>query len=198
MGSVNKKVFELANSELTYFDNLFSQPVAQQWFVWLRDTLNWQQAELTVYGKKHKIPRLQALYADEPLQYGYSGQLFTAQVWPQGLAQLAELASDICQTRFNSVLANLYRDGRDSMGWHSDDERELGKRPVIVSFSFGAKRTFRLQHKLSKQQQDIELANGSCLVMAGDTQAFWQHCLPVRKRVTTSRINLTYRLMQSI
>lgn len=105
--------------------------------------------------------------------------------------------AEACGARFNSVLANLYRDGNDRMGWHSDDERELGTAPVIASVSLGAARSFRFRAKAGGDALAIELAHGSLLRMAGDTQRLYKHELPVRKRVEGPRINLTFRLIQT-
>lgn len=161
--------------------------------------LDWQQEILTVAGKDHKIPRLQAFYGQPHVYYEYSKQRFDAIAWTDLLLNIKHLAeAEINRLSgrlidFNCVLGNWYRDGQDTMGAHADDESELGSQPVIASLSFGATRTFKLKHKRTKQVCDIELESGSLLIMAGTTQQFWYHSLPKRARVSQGRINLTYR-----
>ncbi|MER2493623.1 alpha-ketoglutarate-dependent dioxygenase AlkB [Catenovulum sediminis] len=197
MSKIQPQHINLPNSELYYYPNLLELGVAQQWYQWLYHSLNWRQESLVVYGKAHKIPRLQAFCGDSHFSYSYSGKKFKSEIWPQGVKQLAELATQTCGAAFNSVLANLYRDGKDCMGWHADDEAELGKAPVIASFSFGQPRIFKLKHRLSAQQYDIELSNGSLLIMAGCTQEFWYHSLPKRLKLDKGRINLTFRYIHT-
>jgi len=146
-----------------------------------------------MYGKRVAIPRLQAWYGDKGMDYSYSGIILTAKPWPPVLLELKQQVENKCQSSFNAVLANLYRDQDDTVGWHSDDETELGKNPVIASVSFGDERNFQLKHKDSGEKLTIPLTSGSLLVMAGETQHYWQHCLPRTKKMKSSRINLTFR-----
>jgi alkylated DNA repair dioxygenase AlkB len=124
----------------------------------------------------------------------YSRVRFDPLPWTPTVAQLRDDLAARLGVRFNSVLANLYRDGRDSVGWHSDDEPELGATPVIASLSFGATRTFRLRSRATREAAlSLDLSHGSLLVMSGDTQRLYQHALPKRAGITAPRINLTFR-----
>ena len=116
--------------------------------------------------------------------------------WDKQLQQLRIRLEQQLEHQFNSVLANLYRDGHDYMGWHSDNEPELGSEPIIASISLGASRPLQFRHKKSKQKYELELEPGSLLIMHGQTQSTWQHCLPKRRKVTEARINLTFRYIQ--
>lgn len=196
--SITPQTIPLPNADLVFYENIISPELATLWFDALNKGLNWQQESLVVYGKEHAIPRLQCFYGDEGVKYQYSGKVFNAQLWDDNLRQLKQLVESICQVKFNCVLANLYRDGNDCMGWHADDEAELGKTPVIASLSFGATRCFKLKHRLSNEKFEIELTSGSLLIMAGSTQEFWYHSLPKRARVNSARVNLTFRYMKSL
>ena len=160
----------------------------------LLNDCSWEQPSLTLYGKSHPIPRLQSWLGDEAIDYRYSGQTFTSAIWPAYVKQLAEELSERCNVQFNSVLANLYRNGEDSMGWHADDEPELGTDPVIASVSLGAERDFALRRTgVSRQAGNLALPHGSLLIMQAGMQSRWQHSVPKRKRVSEPRINLTFR-----
>ncbi|MCU4674911.1 alpha-ketoglutarate-dependent dioxygenase AlkB [Catenovulum sp. 2E275] len=193
--SVLPQALPLKNAQIYYFENLLNEQMAGLWYQALKNTLSWQQEKLVVYGQEHAIPRLQALYGDKGLSYQYSKKRFEVTPWLDNLLQLKMLAEQVSQAQFNCVLANFYRNGQDCMGWHADDEAELGKSPVIASFSFGAQRTFKLKHRLTQETYDLELASGSLLIMAGTTQEFWYHSLPKRAKVTEGRINLTFRYL---
>ncbi len=194
---IQPEVLPLKNGELFYYPNLIQPDVADLWYQALKQELNWRQESLVVYGQSHQIPRLQALYGDKGLSYQYSKQRFNVTPWLPNLLQLKSLVEQVSGAQFNCVLANLYRDGQDCMGWHADDEAELGKMPVIASLSLGAQRTFKLKHRLSNDTYSLELESGSLLIMAGNTQEFWYHSLPKRVRVKNGRINLTYRYLHS-
>jgi len=116
--------------------------------------------------------------------------------WNQTLLQLKNLCEQVSQSPFNSVLANLYRNGQDSMGWHQDNETELGLNPIIASLSLGESRKFVLRHLETKQKHELDLSHGSLLVMAGETQHYWQHSIPKTAKPKGSRINLTFRYIQ--
>ena len=171
-----------------------SEVAAQSLFSDLMSNLNWQQPVVTLYGKQHPIPRLQAWLGDHPYKYRYSGQDFIAELWPKSIARLAHDISNETGVTMNSVLVNLYRDGQDCMGWHADDELELGLDPVIASLSLGATRDFTIRRTgTTRQAGRIALSNGSLLIMKAGMQSRWQHALPKRARVNTPRINLTFR-----
>ncbi len=171
---------------------------AQQSAAWLKQwttELNWEQSEITIFGKKTPIPRLNAWYGDLP--YQYSGKRFEAQAWPPELLKLKSRLQASCGLAFNSVLINLYRDGSDSMGWHSDDEKSLGNNPQIASISLGDSRRFLLREKSNHANKyEIELGSGSLLLMLGETQKLWQHAVPRTARIKAPRMNLTFRLIK--
>lgn len=159
----------------------------------LLKTLPWEVHRIRMFGRVVDSPRLSAWIGDKEATYRYSGTRFVPQPWTEALLALRDRVAIACDTPFNSVLANLYRDGADRMGWHSDDESELGVVPVIASVSLGAERTFRFRAKAGGEPVAIELPHGSLLRMAGDTQRLYKHELPARKRVALPRINLTFR-----
>jgi len=146
-----------------------------------------------MYGKKVAIPRLQAWYGDSHTHYQYSGLQMSPMPWTQTLRAIKEDIEQQLQTSFNSVLINLYRDGNDTVGWHSDDEPELGSEPVIASLSLGEIRDFQLKHKQLDKKVIVPLSSGSLFIMSGTTQSYWRHCIPRTKRVKSARINLTFR-----
>ncbi len=159
--------------------------------------LQWQQPVVNVYGKNHKIPRLNAWYGNPGAEYGYSGLRLELNIWHPLLLQLKERLEQELGTCFNSVLANWYRAGDDGIGWHSDNESELGPEPLIASVSLGGPRRFQLRHRVSQALSvySLELPSGSLLIMAGATQRYWNHQVPKTKRQVLSRINLTFRLV---
>lgn len=160
----------------------------------LKDT-KWQQREMNIYGKKVLQPRLTAWYGDPGRTYVYSGIKNPPMPWTDLLFEIKRRIEDCTDHRFNSVLLNYYRDNNDSMGFHSDDERELGPEPAIASLSFGDARTFLFQHKKRKDlgTVSVQLTNGSVLLMKGRTQLHWKHAINREKRVCGPRINLTFR-----
>ena len=158
-----------------------------------------QPFSIKIYGKETPIPRLQSWHGDENVAYQYSGKTLTTEPWTPALLKLKTELETFCKNRlgdirFNSVLCNLYRDGQDSMGWHSDDEPELGKNPIIASVSLGETRPFKLQHKKDKTLKwQVPLEHGGLLIMAGETQHYWRHHIPKSQRPLKPRINLTFR-----
>lgn len=186
----------LENAEVDYIPAFFSKDEADRIYAALLEELAWHQGDVYVFGKWHKTPRLQAWHGDSSLTYRYSGKSLTTEPWSD---TLNEIRLRLKEYGFepNAVLANQYRDGNDKMGWHSDDEPELGRNPIILSLSFGAVRDFDFRHKKTKEIYRISLEHGSLLVMQGATQRFWQHQLPQRKRENHPRINLTFRTILS-
>tara|TARA_B100002049_G_scaffold227975_1_gene202111 strand:- start:465 stop:1052 length:588 start_codon:yes stop_codon:yes gene_type:complete len=162
-------------------------------FYFLQQHLNWQQPNITVFGKTHPIPRLQCFIADEQINYAYSGTQLVVEPWPEVLDAMRKRLSQQLRIPFNALLVNLYRDGQDCMGWHSDDEKELGEQPTIASISLGAERVFKIKHKHSNEKQSIVLQSGSCLIMNGFSQRDYQHSLPKQQKLMHPRINLTFR-----
>lgn len=160
----------------------------------------WRQESITVYGKTHLQPRLLAWYGDPAAVYSYSGKTHQPQPWTYQLEALRRRMEVLADTSFNSVLLNYYRDGRDSMGLHADDEPELGPEPVIASLSLGEERALYFRHKRDKQVRglDVSLPHGSVLLMSGATQRHWKHGIRKLRRECGPRLNLTFRLVSSV
>jgi alkylated DNA repair dioxygenase AlkB len=157
----------------------------------------WQQDEIVVYGKTHLQPRLTALFGNEGKPYSYSNIVMQPHPWNSLLTFIKEEIESICATTFTTVLLNLYRDGKDSNGWHADNEKELGRNPIIASLSLGAPRVFHLKHNsINEMRQRIVLENGSLLLMKGETQHFWKHQIPKTAQEIGPRINLTFRTIK--
>ena len=153
----------------------------------------WRQEMITVYGKEHLTPRLSCWMGNPEMVYSYSNTSMAPVPWSASLLKIKRILESSTKKEFNSVLINYYRDGQDSVGWHSDDEPELGVNPVIASISLGASRDFHLRHKFKKQlRHKMSLNNGSLLIMSGATQRSWQHQVP-KCKYSQGRINLTFR-----
>jgi len=160
----------------------------------------WRQETLVVWGKLFSQPRLVAWYGNSDSVYTYSGIKLTPLPWTDVLLALRRRVKAVVGSSFNSVLLNYYRDNRDSMGFHSDDEPELGEKPVIASVSLGEERTFVLKHKTKKFVKPIRLnlASGSLLLMKGETQRYWKHGIAKETRPCGPRVNLTFRRIEAI
>lgn len=183
-------------ADLRYDAQAYPGAQADALFAALREEIPWQRHRLKLFGRELDAPRLSCWIGDADASYRYSGTRFQPLPWTPAVARLRDDLAVRIGVRFNSVLANLYRDGRDSVGWHSDDEPEFGPEPVIASLSFGAVRTFRLRTRATRTAAlSLDLAHGSLLVMAGATQRLYQHALPKRAGVDAERINLTFRLV---
>lgn len=193
------EILKLVQGELLIIPQLYEEAHQQDLFEKLRSGINWRQDELRLGQRVIPIPRLQAWYGDSDADYSYSGLNLQPAAWTQLLQEIKSDCERVAEQRFNSVLANLYRDGNDSVSWHADDEKELGTNPVIASVSFGETRTFQLKHKTNKSlpTQKIDLPGGSLLVMRGETQHFWKHQIAKTKIPKGPRINLTFRLIKN-
>lgn len=158
----------------------------------------WRQEAITLFGKRHMQPRLLCWMGDAGSTYRYSGVLHSPQPWHPLVDNLRERVEALAGARFNSVLLNLYRDGQDSMGFHADDEPELGVAPVIASLSLGAARIFHLRHRRdgAVPTQKLRLTDGSLLIMRGNSQRDWKHGVPKTRMAVGPRINLTFRLIR--
>jgi len=165
-------------------------------FAGLRDELPWQQNHLHMFGRKIPEPRLVAWIGDPGAGYSYSGINLEPTPWTHTIAPLREVCQSLADIEFNSVLANLYRDGNDSVDWHADDEPELGNEPIIASLSLGAWRRFDLRHRTSGETIRVDLPPGSVVVMSGRCQAEWMHRIAKTKRPVGPRINLTFRTIR--
>jgi len=161
----------------------------------LLESLDWRQLPVYLFGRWIPQPRLTDFHGDSGTRYRYAGLDLHGRGWPAALDVLRESVVLHTGERFNTVLCNLYRDGNDYMGWHADDERELGRDPIIASISLGASRRFLLRPARGRrgERHEFVLASGSLLLMAGDLQHHWQHQLPKALRVDQPRINLTFR-----
>lgn len=188
---------QMPDAEVLFYPCLFNAAGCEQMFAALEAEIAWRQDSATIFGRHHFLPRLTAWHGDPGKTYSYSGIRMEPLSWTSTLRQIKAAIEPIAQVEFNSVLLNFYRHGQDSMGWHSDDEPELGPNPVIGSVSLGGCRRFLLRHKMDKSISKVELhlTNGSLLLMQGPTQHFWQHHVPKTKRPVDPRINLTFRVI---
>ena len=190
-------VLDLPDAEIIYYPHFLDTNEADKIFTELKSTIPWQQDQIQVFGKTHAQPRLTALYGNEGKPYFYSNITMQPHYWTPLLQKIKSYVESVCETEFTSVLLNYYRDGKDSNGWHADNEKELGTNPTIASLSFGAARTFQLKHNTIKEnKKNILLEHGSLLLMKGPTQHFWKHQIPKTAKPTGARINLTFRIIK--
>ena len=164
-----------------------------RWFDECLANINWIEGTIKIFGKEHNIPRLQAWYANEDINYKYSGKALLRNNWNPVLNEIKDDIELATSQKFNSVLGNLYRDGSDSMGLHADDEKELGENPVIASFSLGEERDIYFKHKNKNISFSIPQESGKLVVMSGPTQKYWKHGIKKTKKIKKPRINLTFR-----
>jgi alkylated DNA repair dioxygenase AlkB len=189
--------FDLPDAIIEYYSNFFHTSRADELFEQLKNEIPWQQDDITVFGKTYPQPRLTALFGNEGKPYAYSNIIMQPNAWTPLLVFIKEEVEQVSGEKFTTVLLNYYRDGKDSNGWHADNERELGRNPVIASVSFGAERAFHLQHNTIKEQKlKITLEHGSLLLMKGTTQHFWKHQIPKTTKEIGTRINLTFRFIK--
>jgi alkylated DNA repair dioxygenase AlkB len=190
-------VLNLPDAEIIYYPHFFDKKEADVIFEQLRNEIPWQQDDIRIYGKIHPQPRLTSLFGNEGIAYSYSNIKIQPHHWNPLLQKIKSYVESVTNTNFTTVLLNQYRDGKDSNGWHADDEKELGTNPIIASVSFGAERTFQLKHNSDKtQKKNIVLEHGSLLIMQGTTQHFWKHQIPKTSKAVGSRINLTFRVIK--
>lgn len=181
---------EIRDGGILLYDSAFySRTEADALFGWLRSHVAWRQEK----SRGRPFPRLTAFVADAGMEYRYSGVTHRGEGWPRELLAVKLRVEQAAAAEFNSLLLNLYRDGRDSIGFHADDEKELGRNPVVASLSLGAVRKFVLKHVQSKETLALQLAHGSLLVMAGTCQHHWHHGVPKTTEAVGERINLTFR-----
>ncbi len=190
----NPLYLDLPEAELVYYDRFFDDEESKRLMRGLIDHIHWKHEEIIVFGRKVLQPRLTAFYGDAHKSYSYSNITLQPLPWNKDLSFIRRRIENVSGHQFTSVLLNYYRDGQDSMGWHSDNEKELGTNPVIASVSFGESRKFMLKHKRDKNlKSSIILNNGSLLLMEGPTQHHWNHQIPKTKSPMGARINLTFR-----
>lgn len=185
----------LPGAEILLHPTFLSPAEADELFAHLLTEIPWQQREVFVWGRWRRQPRLVSWHGDPGTAYSYSGITLEPAPWTPTLQGLRERVEGATGTPFNSVLLNLYRDHNDGMGWHSDDEPELGRSPTIASVSLGEERDFLLQPRRDAglRRQQVRLAHGSLLIMAGETQHNWRHAIAKQRRPLGQRINLTFR-----
>lgn len=180
--------------EVYYYPKVFDNKTSEEYFKVLLSEIRWKQEPVKLFGREIMQPRLTAWYGDEDKSYTYSGITMQAYPWIKPLIEIKEQADRIAGSKSTSALLNLYRDGNDGMGWHRDNEKMLGRTPVIVSVSFGAARIFQLRNYHTKKELvSLELEPGSILVMKGESQQHWEHRIPKRANIPGARINLTFR-----
>jgi alkylated DNA repair dioxygenase AlkB len=189
-------VFNLPDAAIIYYPNFFSKEESDIIFDELTNDIPWQQDDIKVFGKVHPQPRLTALFGNQGKSYSYSNITMQPHAWNPFLQKIKSKVENISVANFSTVLLNLYRNGKDSNGWHADNEKELGVNPIIASVSFGTERVFQLKHNtIPNLKQNIILEHGSLLLMKGTTQHFWKHQIPKTAKPIGSRINLTFRLI---
>lgn len=177
------------------YPGFFDREQATTLFKALMQKLKWQNESIRMYGKLVPVPRLVCWHGDRGAVYRYSGITHEPLPWTPELNVVRKKIQTATNLKFNSVLANLYRNERDSMGWHADNEKELGENPSIASVSLGDQRNFKLRHNRTKEIVSVDLPHGSLLVMTGNLQHNWQHSLPKCRKTKSERINLTFRLV---
>lgn len=193
----NNITTELKDGEVLYDRNFLSSVEASRYFKILRNETAWQQDQIKVFGKVYDQPRLTALYANNNFPYSYSNIIMYPSPFSATLLEIKEKVEQQLKKEFTTCLLNLYRHGQDSNGWHADNEKELGKNPIIASVSLGAERMFHMKHRTDKFQKiKINLTHGSLLVMSGSTQHYWLHQIPKTKKHVEERINLTFRILK--
>ena len=176
-----------------YRPALFSAEESKAFFNVLLETIEWRNDEVFLFGKHHITKRKVAWYGEGNFSYTYSNKTKVANPWSSELKNIKERVENVCALKFNSCLLNLYHDGSEGMGWHSDDEKTLGQDPAIASVSFGVPRKFYFRHKTDNEKVSLLLDDGSLILMKDETQHHWLHSLPKAKRIILPRINLTFR-----
>ena len=192
------EVISLTDGEILFMRNFLSTSEAKHYFDLLQNNIDWKQEEVRFYGKTYPVPRKTAWYGYEGFNYSYSGITCFPEIWTKELLEIKNAIEQFIPTEdFTSVLLNLYNNGNDKMGWHADDEKELGTNPIIASVSLGETRRFDIKHKQNKDLQfKFELTSGSLLIMRGALQHHWVHQIPAQKKVKNPRINLTFRTIK--
>ena len=192
----HQKIIKIENGEYIYIPDFYDKVTADKYLTKLIDGIHWKQESMNMYGKEIPFPRLTAWYGDNEKPYSFSGITLQPHPWSPGLLKIKKDIEPKANVVFNSVLLNRYRDGTDSISWHTDAEKELGQNPVIASVNFGTERKFQLKHKDTAQRIDIILQHGSLLIMQGELQHYWKHQIPKTKKLLGERVNLTFRVIK--
>lgn len=186
---------DLPGADVRLWPQAFAPDRAYALFLELRREVDWREEHVLIFGERRLVPRLVAWHGDPGTSYVYSGTAHEPRPWTAELLEVRRVVEASTGHHYNSVLLNLYRDGSDGMGWHADDEPELGRNPAIASVSFGATRRFRLRHRKHKSVTTLDLGHGSLLSMAGATQHHYVHSVAKTARPVGERINLTFRFL---
>ena len=190
------EILPMPDAKVTFYSNFFDLQKSDTLFQVLLDEINWRQDRMRFYGKEIDLPRKTAWYGDRDKSYTFSGIHLDPELWTPSLLEVKQCIEAVAEVQFNSVLLNLYRHGSDGISWHTDAEAELGENSVIGSVSFGGTRRFMFRHRQDQDlKTEVELTHGSFLLMAGETQHFWQHQIPKTSRKVEPRINLTFRVI---
>ena len=189
-----KIILPLPDAVFEFYPNFFNQEEADMLFDKLMNKTPWQQDDITIFGKKIAQPRLTCLFGNEGKPYSYSGLTMHPHAWNPTMMFIKDKVEQISEQNFTTVLANLYRNEKDSNGWHADNEKELGRNPIIASVSFGEERKFQLKHNsISEAKMNLNLNHGSLLVMKEGSQIHYKHQIPKATQPKKARINLTFR-----
>lgn len=191
----NNEPIIIKNGSYIYIPNFFSKIDADFFLNDFIKNIIWEQQSMNIYGKIVQFPRLTTWYGDTDKSYSFSGITLQPHDWNESLLKIKKAIEPLSGVQFNSVLLNRYRDGNDSISWHTDAEKELGKNPIIASVNFGEERVFQLKHIDTGERIDIILKHGSLLIMMGELQHFWKHQVPKSKKPMKERINLTFRVI---
>src|ERR1041384_5570261 len=194
------RISNILNTDGTvnYYGKILLSSEANRYFDLLMQNTQWEKDEVIIFGKRITTKRKVAWYGDSEYLYTYSNTTKRALAWTKELSELKQIVEEYAGIKFNSCLLNLYHNGNEGMGWHSDDEKPLGKNNTIASLSFGAERKFSFKHKRTKQIVSLVLEHGSLLVMKGATQSNWLHSLPKSKNIMQPRISLTFRTINNL
>jgi len=198
-GKRKRVVYEPEDATLILIESFFTKDEADSMYEKLLKDTKWKKSKITIYGKLHDTPRLTAWYGDKDKIYTFSGNSMNTLPWTPELFFIKDRVEKEAGVAFNSVLLNLYRSGKDSVGWHRDNEKEFGENPIIASVSFGETRPFQLRHKFNKglDKITIPLTHGSLLIMKDKTQHVWEHQIPKTTKPVKPRINLTFRIIKT-
>jgi len=194
---MNKKFPNIINKdgEVTYYGKIYTDELIRQFFDELSNKIIWEHEKVIMFGKEITTKRKVAFYANDGITYTYSQKIKVGKAWTPALLNIKKIVEEYTSQKYNACLLNLYHNGLEGMGWHSDDEKEIIKNSSIASLSLGADRKFSFKHKISKETVSIMLESGSLLEMKGVLQKNWLHALPKTTKALTPRINLTFRQM---
>jgi alkylated DNA repair dioxygenase AlkB len=194
---MNKKFPNIINKdgEVTYYGKIYTDELIRQFFDELSNKIIWEHEKVIMFGKEITTKRKVAFYANDGITYTYSQKIKVGKAWTPALLNIKKIVEEYTSQKYNACLLNLYHNGLEGMGWHSDDEKEIIKNSSIASLSLGADRKFSFKHKISKETVSIMLESGSLLEMKGVFQKNWLHALPKTTKALTPRINLTFRQM---